>query len=152
MLFLRSILMLNQFNTDVNFLEFILWCDGSSEAFAGLWEYFHKNTTTCSHLHQDCTFPLGWGTSRSRCSTKLLQAAQSPSHTGPHVPKTGPKPSFENKRTQIIELSKRVCLGCFPFPFTCVHARVCIYFVRWSFKRKTWLEELFKTRNSRVVK
>lgn len=27
--------------------------------------------------------------------------------------------------TQIIELSKGVCLGFFPFPFTCVH--MCVY-------------------------
>lgn len=55
-------LKLNQFNTDVNFLELILRRGCSSEAFlrSVLSEYFHKVKTipTCSHLHQECTLLL----------------------------------------------------------------------------------------------
>lgn len=76
---------------------------------------------------------------------------QGPSSRG-RVPKKGPKSSFENKRMHSENRAYREgLLGFLSFSFS-LCARVCIYFVRWSFKRKTWLEELFKTRNSRVVK
>lgn len=108
--------------------RFILRCTCSSEAFTVLSEYFHKVTsiTTCSRLHQACTFPCRQGTFPSPSSTSCCGRCRVPHPRGDVFQRKDQNNHLKTKEcTQRIELTERVCLGFFPFPFTCVH--VCVY-------------------------
>lgn len=134
--------------------KFILWCNWSSEAFTVLSEYFHKVTSVTKPVLiciRAAPSPAGRESPQAPPAQAAVGGAASPVHGG-RIPKKGPKYSLENKRMHSENWASREGLfGFLSFSFY-LSARVCIYFVRWTFKRKTWLEELFKTRNSRVVK
>lgn len=109
--------------------KFILRCNCSSEAFAVLSEYFHKvpSVTACCHLHQGCTFPWRWGIFPSPSSPSCSGRCRLPRPREDTFQRKDQKNHLKTKEcTQRTELlTERVCLGFFPFPFTCVH--VCVY-------------------------
>lgn len=110
--------------------KFFLQCNCSSEAFTVLSEYFHKVTsiTTCSHLHQGCTFPCRKRIFPSPSSTSCCGRCRVPCPREDMFQRKDQNTHLKTKEcTQRIELTKRVCLGFFPFPFTWVHA--CVVYI-----------------------
>lgn len=119
---------LSQFNTDVSFLAFILRCDCSSEAFAVLSDYFHNIKTITTVIICIGTTPFHFGKESYTVPTaqSCRRQFRVPRALEDVFQRKDQNNNLKTKEcTQIIELSKRVCLGFFPFPFTRVH--MCVY-------------------------
>lgn len=123
-IFFWNILMLNPFNTDENFLS-------SSYGAIVLPKPLLYFQNISLKLHQ-FSFASGLhlavdqGIFPSPSSTSCCGRCRIPQPREDAFQRKDQNNHLKTKEcTQRIELTERVCLGFFPFPFTCVH--VCVY-------------------------